>query len=69
MHKENPNCPRCNSQDIRISYSTKTLDYLARWLLDRVPFRCRTCRSRFYCRERQESTPTKGRGGCKTVDR
>ena len=56
MYKEITNCPRCNSQDIRISHSTKILDYFARWLLDRVPFRCRKCRLRFYCQDPQEST-------------
>jgi len=56
MHKEFTNCPRCNSEDIRISYSTKILDCLAKWLLDRVPFRCRKCRLRFYCPDQHEST-------------
>jgi len=49
-------CPLCDSQNIRISYSKKILDYFFKWLLNRVPFRCRKCRLRFYRREPQLST-------------
>jgi hypothetical protein len=50
-----PCCPRCDSRDTRISQSTAVLDFLFRQLLDRVPFRCRNCRLRFYRRRPQQS--------------
>ena len=51
-------CPRCDSQHIRASYSKSTLDSVVKWLLNKVPFRCRKCRLRFYRREPQQSTTT-----------
>ena len=50
-----PCCPRCDSPDIRNSYSTGILDFLFRELLDRVPFRCRHCRLRFYRKTPQQN--------------
>lgn len=52
MHR----CPRCGSQYVRISYSRKMLDSLAWWFLNRVAFRCRKCRLRFYRKEPQQNT-------------
>ena len=49
-------CPLCESQHIRISYSKKIRDYFFKWFLNRVPFRCRKCRLRFYSREPQLSS-------------
>ena len=49
-------CPRCTSQDIRISHSKTILDFFVRLFLDRVPFRCCKCRSRFYGQEPQVNT-------------
>jgi len=49
-------CPLCDSQNIRISYSKKIPDYFVKWFLNRVPFRCRKCRLRFYSREPQLSS-------------
>ena len=52
---ELPPCPRCDSQDTRMSQSTFVLDFLFMRLLDRVPFRCRHCRLRFYRTRPQQS--------------
>src|SRR5262245_11417613 len=52
---ELPSCPRCDSQDTRFSHSANILDFLLRQLLDRVPFRCRHCRLRFYRKTPQQS--------------
>jgi hypothetical protein len=49
-------CPHCHSQDIRVSHSTKILDFFARLFLNRVPFRCRNCHLRFYRQDPQLST-------------
>ena len=49
-------CPRCDSQYVRISYSKKILDNFFWWFRDKLPFRCRRCRLRFYRREPEEST-------------
>ena len=49
-------CPRCDSQYIRVSYSRKILDHLVWWLLNRIAFRCRKCRLRFYRRESHENS-------------
>lgn len=56
-----PNCPRCDSQYIRASYSKSTLDSVVKWLLNNVPFRCRKCRLRFYSREPQQNTDSFGK--------
>lgn len=56
MPKDAIQCPRCESRDIRISYSKTILDLFFSWFLDKVPFRCRNCRLRFYLREPEEST-------------
>jgi transcription elongation factor Elf1 len=50
-----PCCPRCDSHDVRNSYSTAVLDFLFKQLLDRVPLRCRHCRLRFYCKAPQQN--------------
>jgi len=42
-----PSCPKCGSVDIRRSHQEGALAALFR-ILGRWPFRCRSCRSRFY---------------------
>jgi len=44
---EHPSCPKCGSADVRRSHSEGVLTALLR-VLGRWPFRCRSCRSRFY---------------------
>ena len=48
-----PFCPKCGSTDIRVSQSHKTLDDLLR-SFSLKPFRCRSCRKRFYLRRPEE---------------
>jgi hypothetical protein len=50
MPKELTNCPRCGSNEIRLSHSRWILDFFFREFLDRVPFRCRNCRRRVHLR-------------------
>lgn len=45
--EERPTCPKCGSQDVRRSHDEGVLAALLR-MLGRWPFRCRSCRSRFY---------------------
>jgi len=40
-------CPKCGSSDVRRSHHQGTLSAVLR-TLGRWPFRCRSCRSRFY---------------------
>jgi DNA-directed RNA polymerase subunit RPC12/RpoP len=40
-------CPKCGSHDVRRSKSDTFMSILAR-MFGRWPFRCRSCRSRFY---------------------
>jgi hypothetical protein len=54
-------CPRCDSQYIRASCSKSTLDSVVKWLLNKLPFRCRKCRVRFYSREPQHGTDSFGK--------
>jgi hypothetical protein len=56
MPKEVTRCPLCDSQYIRVSHSKRIFDFFVRLFLDKVPFRCRKCRLRFYMREPQVST-------------
>ena len=44
---ERQTCPQCGSQDIRRSSSEGTIPALLR-LIGRYPFRCRSCRKRFF---------------------
>jgi hypothetical protein len=63
-------CPRCGSQYIRASYSKKVLDKFIWWFLNRVPFRCRKCRLRFYRREQPQNTDyVKGTAAVRQVNR
>ena len=48
--------PSLRFPKLRISYSKKIPDYFVKWFLNRVPFRCRKCRLRFYSREPQLSS-------------
>ena len=50
MPKDPDVCPLCESRNIRISYSRTVLDPVVRQILNRVPYRCRKCRLRFYKR-------------------
>jgi hypothetical protein len=45
--EERPTCPKCGSPDVRRSHDEGVLAALLR-VLGRWPFRCRSCRSRFY---------------------
>ena len=45
-----PFCPKCGSTDIRGSHAHHALDYLLR-TFGRQPYRCRSCRRRFYLRK------------------
>ncbi len=45
--EERPSCPKCGSQDVRPSHSEGVVSGLL-GMLGRVPFRCRSCRARFY---------------------
>lgn len=45
-----PFCPKCGSTDIRGSHAHRALDHLLR-TFGRHPFRCRSCRRRFYMRK------------------
>ena len=56
MPNEFTKCPLCASQDVRISHSRTILDFFVTLFLDRVPFRCRKCRLRFYRPEPQVNT-------------
>ena len=40
-------CPKCGSSDVRRSHSSGARAAVAR-LFGRVPFRCRSCRARFF---------------------
>jgi len=44
---ERQSCPKCGSQDVRRSNSEGVMPALLR-ALGRWPFRCRSCRARFY---------------------
>ena len=44
-----PFCPKCGSTDIRASQTHRTLDHLLKGFSLR-PWRCRSCRKRFYMR-------------------
>jgi len=44
-----PFCPKCGSVDIRLSHSERILDFILR-TFSRAPYRCRSCRKRFYMR-------------------
>ncbi len=44
-----PFCPKCGSVDIRRSQTRRTLDFLLR-TFSLCPYRCRSCRKRFYMR-------------------
>ena len=44
-----PFCPKCGSIDIRVSHSERMLDFLLK-TFSRAPYRCRSCRKRFYLR-------------------
>jgi len=44
-----PFCPKCGSTDIRGSQSHRMLDFLLK-SFSRRPYRCRSCRKRFYLR-------------------
>ena len=48
-----PFCPKCGSTDIRGSQTHRTLDYLLKTFSLR-PYRCRSCRKRFYLRKPAE---------------
>ena len=48
-----PFCTRCGSTDIRESKSHKMIDFLLQSFSLR-PFRCRSCRKRFYLRRPAE---------------
>lgn len=43
-----PRCPHCTTLDIRRSQIAGFRDYLMRLVFDRAPYRCRSCRHRFY---------------------
>jgi Zn finger protein HypA/HybF involved in hydrogenase expression len=45
--EERPSCPKCGSQDVRRSHGEGLMPALLR-ILGRWPFRCRSCRARFY---------------------
>jgi len=45
--KRQPNCPKCGSTDIRRSKSDGFFAVIQR-IFGRWPFRCRSCRQRFY---------------------
>ena len=45
-----PFCPKCGSTDIRMSQTHRTLDFLLKSFSLR-PYRCRSCRKRFYLRK------------------
>ena len=51
-HEEShkPFCPRCGSTDIRVSQTQRTLDFLLK-SFSLKPYRCRSCRKRFYLRK------------------
>jgi hypothetical protein len=46
-------CPNCGSVDVRMSQSHRTLDFLVQSFSLR-PYRCRSCRKRFYKRRPAE---------------
>ena len=48
-----PFCPKCGSTDIRASQSHRTMDFLLSSFSLR-PYRCRSCRKRFYLRKQGE---------------
>ncbi len=56
MPKEFTKCPRCGSLYIRASYSKAVQDLFFSWFFNKVPFRCRNCRFRFYLREPEKNT-------------
>jgi hypothetical protein len=45
--EERYSCPKCGSQDVRRSHGEGVVPFLLR-ILGRRPFRCRSCRARFY---------------------
>jgi hypothetical protein len=45
--EERPLCPKCGSPDVRRSHDEGAIAAVLR-MLGRWPFRCRSCRSRFY---------------------
>jgi len=45
--EERPACPKCGSRDVRRSSGEGALAAMLR-ILGRWPFRCRSCRSRFF---------------------
>jgi len=45
--EERMNCPKCGSPDVRRSHDHGVLAGLLR-IVGRWPYRCRSCRSRFY---------------------
>jgi len=45
--EERPSCPKCGSHDVRRSRGDGLMPPLQR-MLGRWPFRCRSCRARFY---------------------
>jgi ribosomal protein L37AE/L43A len=45
--EDHPSCPKCGSQDVRRSSSEGVGAALLR-VFGRWPFRCRSCRARFY---------------------
>jgi hypothetical protein len=47
---QKPFCPKCGSMDIRGSQTQHTLDFLLR-SFSLKPYRCRSCRKRFYLRK------------------
>jgi hypothetical protein len=47
MPSDRPACPKCGSGDIRRSKSEGVLAAIAQ-VFGRWPFRCRSCRARFY---------------------
>jgi len=45
--EERQSCPKCGSQDVRRSHGEGVMPSLLR-ILGRWPYRCRSCRARFY---------------------
>lgn len=48
-----PICPKCGSRDVRPAY-VRSLDQILASILNLKPFRCRSCRKRFYYMMRKE---------------
>ena len=53
-------CRKCGSKDIRRSKEGGVIDALVHAIFGRVPYRCRSCRARFFAREDSQKPDSDG---------